>query len=111
MAILRKRGDAWQIDYFDPAGKRIGKSFTKKKAEAELAKRVSLIAENRYLDVKRDYWATFRELLAKYRENFGDQACFENWKKYCIASFREYFGKRHCSPVSITWTSKPTAIS
>ncbi len=44
MAKVRKRGDSWQIDYFDPNGKRVRQSFKKKKdAEAELAKRVSLI--------------------------------------------------------------------
>jgi hypothetical protein len=49
---IRKRGDAWQIDCFDPTGKRLRKSFAKKKdAVAELGKRVSLIAEKCYMDV------------------------------------------------------------
>jgi integrase len=40
-----------QIDYFYPDGKRVRKSFKKRKdAEAEPGKRVSLIAEGRYLD-------------------------------------------------------------
>jgi Uri superfamily endonuclease len=48
MAKVKKRGNSWQIDYTDPKGKRIRKAFKKKKeAEAELAKRVSLIAEGR----------------------------------------------------------------
>jgi len=48
MSKVRKRGPPWQIDYFDPNGKRIRKSFKKKKdAEAELGKRVSLIAEGK----------------------------------------------------------------
>ena len=56
MAKIRKRGNSYQIDYVDPTGKRVRKSFSKKKdAEAELGKRVSLIAENRYLDVKKAY--------------------------------------------------------
>ena len=39
MARIRKRGNSYQIDYFDPSGKRIRKSFSKKKdAEAELGK-------------------------------------------------------------------------
>jgi hypothetical protein len=60
MATIRKRGNAYQIDYFDPSGKRIRETFKKKKdAEAELGKRISLIAENRYLDVKKDYKTTF----------------------------------------------------
>jgi len=55
MATIRKRIGkksgkvSWQIDYLDPNNKRIRQSFKKKKdAEAELGKRVSLIAENRY---------------------------------------------------------------
>lgn len=78
MATIRKRegkkGVSWQIDYFDPAGKRIRLSFKKKKdAEAELGKRVSLKAENRYLDVKKDYKTTFGGLLTRYKENFQHQ--------------------------------------
>ncbi|MGA2936748.1 MAG: site-specific integrase [Syntrophobacteraceae bacterium] len=91
---IRKRGNGWQIDYFDPTGKRVRKSFTKKKdAEAELAKRVSLIAEKRYLDVKKDYTTTLDEVLKKYEENFQDQDGFKNSKCHFIENFREYFGK------------------
>ena len=93
MATVRKRGKGYQIDYFDPNGKRIRKSFKKKKdAEAELGKRVSLIAEGRYLDVKKDYKTTLKEVLAKYTENYQHQASFETGKKYCLEKFREYFG-------------------
>jgi len=46
---IRKVGKYFQIDYYDPNGKRIRKNFKKKKeAVAELAKRESLKAENRY---------------------------------------------------------------
>jgi integrase len=91
---IRKRGSGWQIDYFDPTGKRVRKSFAKKKdAEAELAKRVSLIAEKRYLDVKKDYTTTLDDILKKYEENFSDQPSFDNWKKFCFERFRENFGK------------------
>lgn len=45
---IRKVGKYFQIDYYDPNGKRIRKNFKKKKdAVAELAKRESLKAENR----------------------------------------------------------------
>ncbi len=48
MATIRKRGKTYQIDHFDPNGKRVRKSFKKKKdAVAELGKRVSVIAEGR----------------------------------------------------------------
>lgn len=93
MATIRKRGSTYQIDYIDPTGKRIRKTFKKKKdAEAELGKRVSLIAEKRYLDVKKEYTTTLKELLAKYEENFKDQASWQ-WKKVCIGRFKEYFGE------------------
>ncbi len=39
-----KRGVSWQIDYFDPDGKRVRQSFSKKKdAEAELGKPITSI--------------------------------------------------------------------
>ena len=31
MATIRKRGKTYQIDYFDPNGKRVRKSFKKRK--------------------------------------------------------------------------------
>jgi integrase len=91
---VRKRGDSWQIDYLDPSGKRVRKSYRKKKdAVAEHGKRVSLIAENRYLDVKKDYKTIFKELLEKYEENFKSQASFTKYKGFCLANFKEHFGE------------------
>ena len=94
MAKIRKRGSTYQIDYFDPDGKRVRRSFRKRKdAEAELGKRVSLIAEGRYLDVKKDYHTTLKELLQKYKENFQHQASFYRYKGYCLKNFKEHFGE------------------
>jgi len=98
MATIRKRegknGVSYQIDYFDPNGKRVRQSFKKKKdAEAELGKRVSLIAEKRYLDVKKDYKTTFGELLDNYEENFQHQATFTNSKRAYLKNFRQYFNE------------------
>jgi len=93
MANIRKRGKTYQIDYFDPAGKRIRMSFVKKKdAEAELGKRVSLKAEGRYLDIKKECTTKFSELVKKYKENFEYQRSFDNWKQLCLNNFKEYFG-------------------
>lgn len=93
MATIRKRGKTYQIDYFDPRGKRIRKSFEKKKdAEAELGKRVSLKAERRYLDVKKECVTTLGELIKNYTDNFKSQRSFKNWKKLCLENFKEYFG-------------------
>jgi integrase len=94
MAKIRKRGNSYQIDYFDPEGKRVRQSFKKRKnAEAELGKRVSLIAEGRYLDVKKDYKTTLKELLEKYKENYQNQSSFKTWKRFCLEKFKEYFGE------------------
>jgi integrase len=98
MATIRKRqrkkGVSWQIDYFDPTGKRVRQSFKKRKdAEAELGKRVSLKAENRYLDVKKEYKTTFGELCEKYKDNFENQASYQTSKRFFIEAFKIYFGK------------------
>jgi len=91
---VRKRGNSWQIDYTDPNGKRVRLSFkTKREAVAEHGKRVSLIAEGRYLDIKKDYKTTLRELLSKYAENFEQQASFQRWKVFCLKNFKDYFGE------------------
>jgi len=89
---MRKRGKRCQLDYFDPHGNRIRLSFAKKKeAEAKLAKRVSLIAEKRYLDIKKDYKASFDELVVKYEQNFKLQASYDSWKRVCIEHFKNVF--------------------
>jgi integrase len=100
MATIRKRvstktGKAsWQIDYFDPNGKRVRQSFKKKKdAEAELGKRVSLIADNRYLDVKKDYTTTLGELIDAYSENHRDQASYKSAKVYFLSNIESHFGR------------------
>ncbi len=94
MATIRKRENSYQIDYFDPHGKRVRKSFAKRKeAEAELGKRVSLIAEGRYLDVKRECTTTFGELLKEYEENYKDQASYKTGKRFFVDVLRDCFGK------------------
>jgi len=94
MAKVTKRGKSWVIDYTNPAGKRIRKAFKKRKdAEAELGKRVSLIAEGRYLDVKRDFKTTLGGLISEYKENYQHQASFKTGKRFFIEDIREYFGE------------------
>lgn len=89
-----KKGASWQIDYLDPNGRRVRLSFKKKKdAEAELGKRVSLIAENRYLDVKKGYTTTLDELVEKYVENFKHMRSYRTSKSYYLENFKNYFGE------------------
>jgi integrase len=101
MAKIRKRGSTWQIDYFDPKGKRVRRSFKKRKdAEAELGKRVSLIAEGRYLDVKVESKTTFDELADKYTEHFKHQRCYLPMKKSILEMLRERFQGRMLSTIT-----------
>lgn len=103
MAKIRKRGDSYQIDYFDPNGKRVRQSFKKRKdAEAELGKRVSLIAENpkRYLEIAKTSTTTFDELLEKYEENFKQQRAFGNSKKYSLEKLKKEFSGRLLGSIS-----------
>ncbi len=91
---IRKRGNSYQIDYFDPNGKRVRKSFRKRKdAEAELGKRVSLMAEGRYLDIRKDYTTTLGELLDRYVENYRDQASYRTMKHFALTRFKDHFGE------------------
>lgn len=97
MATIRKRGKSYQIDYIDPNGKRVRVSFPKKKeAEAELGKRVSLIAENpkKYLEISKANTTTFDELLEKYKENFKSQRAWETSKKYSVEKLKGEFSGR-----------------
>jgi len=72
----------------------VRKSFRKRKdAEAELGKRVSLIAEGRYLDVKKDYKTTLKELLEKYKENYQNQSSYHTMKKFSLENIKAYFGE------------------
>ncbi|MFC1863786.1 tyrosine-type recombinase/integrase [Thermodesulfobacteriota bacterium] len=97
MAIRRRKtkdGYSYQIDYFDPNGKRVRQSFKKKKeAEVEYGKRVSLIAENRYLDVKKEYKTTLKELLELYEKNYNHQASYASVKSACLRNYLDYFGE------------------
>jgi integrase len=98
MATIRKRvgkrGVTWQIDYYDPNGKRVRQSFDKKKdAEAELGKRVSLIAENRYLDAKKGCVTTLSQLVDEYTKHFQHQPSFQTAKSYFLDNFKEYWGE------------------
>jgi integrase len=104
--LHRKDGSvSWEIDYLEPIGKvdeegkviktRVRKSFKKKKnAEAELGKRVSLIAEDRLLDVKKKYEDTWGQLIDIYEndKSITDRTRYKSFKKYELPKIREYFG-------------------
>jgi integrase len=108
MAKLRKRvnkaGVSWQIDYYDPQGKRVMKCFPKKaEAEAYLGKVVAAKKEGRYhdvFDVKKETQDTFNDLAARYTENFRTQKAFRTSKRYLLAMVQEHFGERRLSEIT-----------
>jgi hypothetical protein len=92
--IINRSGKiSWQFDYYDPLGKRVRLTFKKKKeAEDELAARMVMMAENRYLDVRKDFKTTLKELIENYCENFRHQENFKNAKSSYLKNFEDYFG-------------------
>src|SRR5665647_3209954 len=108
MATIRKRtnrkGTVWQIDYYDPQGKRIMKCFPlKKDAEAYLGKVQAAKKEGRYhdvFDVKREIQVTLNDLAARYVENYRDQKCFSRLKYYLVDEYRAAFGGWRLSEIS-----------
>jgi integrase len=90
---IRTRGNSHEIDYYDPSGKRVRKSFkTKDAAKKELSKRETLIAEGRYLDVKKENTRTLGEVLDEYEESVRHQAYYKTSKRFLLQRIREHFG-------------------
>lgn len=101
MALRKFKNKGWQIDYYSPTGKRIRQVFpTKKEAEGELAKRKALIAEGRYLDIKKEIKITFDELAEKYIENYRHQRSFHRAKKHFIDILLKRFSDRMLSGIT-----------
>jgi len=108
MAVIRKRsnrkGIVWQIDYYDPQGKRVMKCFPKKAdAEAYLGKVLAAKKEGRYhdvFDVKRETQVTFNDLADRYVENFQTQRSFKGFKSHVVRELREAFGNRRLSEIT-----------
>ena len=108
MATIRKRsnrkGITWQIDFYDPQGKRVMKCFPKKAdAEAYLGKVLAAKKEGRYhdvFDVKKESQTTFNELADRYVENFQTQKSFKDFKSHVVRELREPFGTRRLSEIA-----------
>jgi integrase len=102
---VRKRGNSWEIDYFEPCEgggkKRVRQSFkTKKEADAEHEKRRTLVREKRYLDVKREYTTTFDELMEEYVKKYQHQKSFEISKTHFINTLKEHFSGKRVSEIT-----------
>ena len=93
LKVEGKKGVSWRIDYLDPNGKRVRKMFKKKKdADAELAARITSIDDGSYREKGHKCTTTLEQMIAKYREKFGDQ---KSWRQNLIylKQFMEFIGK------------------
>jgi integrase len=107
MAVRRrtnKKGVVWQIDYYDPQGKRTRKDFKlKKDAEAYLGKVLASMKEGRYqdvFDVKKESQITFGELADMYEENFQTQKSFQGFKSHVVRDLRADFGGKRLAEIT-----------
>ena len=99
MATIRKRtyksgAVGWVLDYFDPDGKRVRKSFKLKKDAMAERDRVGVdITEGTYRDPRVFQKHTFGRLCERYEENFRHQKSFAIAKTTFIKNFRAHFGE------------------
>ena len=73
----------------------------KKQAEAVLAKWITEISENKFLNVKRDCHTTFGVLADKYLEWAKEKHCsYKISDVYFVEALRKYFGDRRMAEIS-----------
>ena len=100
-----KRGTTWYIDYFIGKGstrRRVREAIGHKKTDAvaRYAKIMAAKRENRLFDVKKEYTATFDELLARYRETFKHQRSFGS-KQCRLAHLEKHFTGKVLTEISL----------
>jgi len=108
MATIRKRvnkkGVTWQIDYYDPQGKRKMKCFKlKKEAEAYLAKIGVCKKDGSYEEIfgpKKEKLITFDGLADRYVENYAAQKSYRSFKRHAVRYLREAFGDMRLKEIS-----------
>jgi integrase len=109
MATIRKRigkrgNTSWQIDFYDPKGKRVMKCFKlRKDAEAYLGKALSAKKEERYYDVfdiKKENQTTFNDLADLYIKTFGDTKRYKSNECYMINFFKQELGEKKLSQIT-----------
>ena len=92
---IRKRGDAWQIDYLDPDGKRKRQSFkTRKEATLELAARISAMDSGTYREKSLKCTTTLSQMIeGPYKEKFESQSSYQGKAGY-LKQFNKWIQER-----------------
>jgi integrase len=91
---VRRRGNNWYIDYYIGSKRHIEAVGPKKKeAEAALGKKLALIREGRFFDVKKIVPITFEDMADKFSDWLKVNRKSEDYK-YTLPPAREYFKGR-----------------
>jgi integrase len=100
---VRKRGDTWVIDYYEPSGKRVQKGGfkTRKAAKLEESARLEAIDQGTYYEKAKTYTTTFDELVKDY-EKFCkvDNRSYKRSKSYIVKALTKEFSGRVLSKIS-----------
>ncbi len=99
MGRVFKRGKTWGIDYFTAEGVRKRELIAPNKAIAQkiLQKRLTLVAENKHLDIKREKKMKFKDFAQEYLERHC-QRTLRGWHKSSRSNVRhliKYFGNKY----------------
>jgi integrase len=107
MATIRKRvnkkGVSYQVDYYDPDGKRVMKIFKKKKDAEKYLNKVGVTKEDgTYEEIfgEKKEQPTFNQLADDYVKNYGHQKSFITFKRHAVRYLREAFGEKKLKDLS-----------
>jgi len=102
MAKIFKRGKNWGIDYLlNGRRKREMVGANRLIAEKVLRKRLTLITENKYLDIKKDKKVKFSEFADQYVELYL-KPNFKTWwksERHNIGHLKNYFGHKFLNEI------------
>jgi integrase len=94
--VLRETKEGFTVEYLGKKRVRFNMKGTRKEAEAELSKRVSLIAEapRMFLEKREKRSYLFQELVDRYREHYGDQVAYRTGKEHHVTLLEAEFQGR-----------------
>lgn len=104
MGVIFKKRDKWYIDYRQPDGKRVRKSVSRYREQAELAlKKVEVeMAECKYLNVKKSKDITFKDFAEKYRrKHIRRRSRSADKQEWFLIGLIEHFGKRLMHEITV----------
>jgi len=94
---IYKRGKIWYIDYYDQFGKRHREAVgpNKRQAEQTLSKRKIEVAENKFLDKKKQEKIKFRDFADEFIE-FHSKPNKRSWQRdvQLVNHLKAFFGEK-----------------